>query len=74
MTIDKAIRPKRWKRREPEIRRELEKAKEQLAVFAHPVNRPDSESYYHYWRGVRNALLWVLYNMKPTRSHESWEI
>ena len=72
MTIDEAIR-RRWKRRRPEIEKEFEEAKEQLAVFAHPANREESESYYQYWRGVRNALMWVLYNRPPINSAEGWE-
>ena len=78
MTIDKAIereeRPKKWKRRETEIRKEFEEAKEEMAIFGHPTNRPECENYYQYWRGVRNALMWVLYNMpSPVRSDEAWE-
>ena len=79
MTLDKAIqikaRPKKWKRKEAEIREAFEEAKEQLSIFGHPANRPECESYYQYWRGVRNALMWVLYNMpSPLRSDEGWGI
>jgi len=78
LTIEKAIqlkrRPNRWKRRKVEITKEFNAAKEQLAIFGHPANRPECEGYYQYWRGVRNALMWVLYNMpSPPRSDEAWE-
>ena len=67
MTINEATgvktRPTNWKRNLNEVRREFENAKDQLYIFGHPANRPESEAYYQYWRGVRNALMWVLYNL-----------
>lgn len=72
MTTDKATRT-RWRRTRAEIKREFEDAKEQLAILVLPANRADFESYYQYWRGVRNALLWVLYNHPPINSAEGWE-
>lgn len=72
MNITKATR-RRWKRQRPEIEKQFKEAKKQLTVFAHPANREESESYYQYWRGVRNALLWVLYNHPPINSAEGWE-
>lgn len=73
MTLKEAVKRKKWKRRTNEIRREFNEAKEQLAIFGHPANREESEAYYQYWRGVRNALMWVLYNMSEIRSDEGWE-
>jgi len=61
------------KRTMAEIKREFEEAKEQLTVFGHPANREEYEAYYQYWRGARNALIWVIYNMPPIRSDEPWE-
>lgn len=73
MKLEEAIVRKKWKRGITEIRREFDKAKEQLSIFGHPANRPECEAYYQYWRGVRNALMWVLYNMtSEINSDEDW--
>lgn len=73
MTLSDTIKRKKWRRSLIEVRREFNEAKEQLAIFGHPANRPECEAYYQYWRGVRNALMWVLYNMSPIRSDGAWE-
>ena len=63
----------RWKRTKREINKELKEVKDLMPIYE--VNRDEDESRYQYWRGVRNALLWVIYNMpSPIRYDHDWEL
>lgn len=64
---------RRRRRPLPEIRKEFEAAKQDLHIFS--FSRDTDEAYYQYWRGVRNALMWVIYwgHPSPIRSDEAWE-
>lgn len=63
-----------------EMAKELEAAKEEVAILA--ASRDDGkdsdlwEAYYQYWRGVRNALIWVYYpgTETPICSDREWEL
>lgn len=72
--MDQTSKAKTMRRRRTlsEIRREFEYAKDDVHIFGQ--NRDTHEGYYQYWRGVRNALLWVLYpgHPSPIRSDEAW--
>lgn len=62
-----------WKRTKHEINKELEEVKELMPIYE--ANRDVDEARYQYWRGVRNALLWIIYNMDtPIRHDHEWEI
>lgn len=74
MTLDEGIQPRPPKRTMRDIRREWEQVKEQVYLFS--LGRDTDEAFYQYWRGVRNALIWLLYPGYPTpiRSDHDWEL
>lgn len=67
-------------RSKSEIAEEVEAAKLEVAIIGTSRDDPKDqdiwEAYYQYWRGIRNALNWVLYpGMEtPIRSDRQWEL